>query len=377
MIDQINFYIFPLLILSIVFISIYRNPIQNTETNIFKKVLVTELAALVLELLSNIFDGRSGSIELSIIWITNLLYFIIGPLAAFFWTNFASYIAYERTVNEINKKVKYLCLLPYLLFSCITITSPVTGWLFTINSDNYYERGSAHIILYILIYFYMLTAIFLLLFSIRKEQLQEKKKQCIFLSILTLIPLLGGIVQEYFNTLWISFPLITLLILLIYIYIQNRQITTDVLTGINNRGFFEKYIKNLFEQNQDNNWYLFIMDIDSFKSINDTYGHTSGDTALIETGEILEKAFIQTDSIVARYGGDEFAAIVTNCNEYLARDIISKIHREADEFNIGRTTYKLSISVGYSRRDHSDSIRQLIASADKMMYANKKEKKER
>ena len=80
---------------------------------------------------------------------------------------------------------------------------------------------------------------------------------------------------------------LSLTILFIYLDTQNRQITTDSLTGLNNRREFDKQIERWAEQH-GRNWGMLMLDIDDFKSINDHMGHIAGDEALWETADLVK-----------------------------------------------------------------------------------------
>ena len=85
-----------------------------------------------------------------------------------------------------------------------------------------------------------------------------------------------------------------------------RISTTDALTGLHNRWYFEEFLKN----NPDKVWTLLYIDLDGFKSVNDSLGHTRGDRVLVQVAEILKGIFPQAEHI--RLGGDEFTVYVKN-----------------------------------------------------------------
>ena len=92
--------------------------------------------------------------------------------------------------------------------------------------------------------------------------------------------------------------------------VQTRAIT-DQLTGVYNRGFFEERLSAELSQPQRYPLCLALLDIDHFKGINDTYGHAVGDTVLHKLGFLL-KTNVRKGSVVARFGGEEFAVIFPN-----------------------------------------------------------------
>lgn len=98
--------------------------------------------------------------------------------------------------------------------------------------------------------------------------------------------------------------------LLLYIICQEQLISTDPLTGLNNRNRFETYMLSLFSNvDQAEDVYLLMMDADGFKQINDRYGHVEGDHALQVISAALKEVCSASGGFIARYGGDEFVVL--------------------------------------------------------------------
>ncbi len=154
---------------------------------------------------------------------------------------------------------------------------------------------------------------------------------------------------------------------------------TDQLTGLHNRrGFLslaEQQIK-IAERNK-RSMLLFFADLDGLKWINDTLGHEEGDKALKEAATVLRETF-RTSDIIARLGGDEYAALAVDVSEANAEIFTARLQSLIDTRNNQENRrYRLSISVGcsYYNPENPGSIDELIASADKLMYAQKQSKK--
>ena len=95
--------------------------------------------------------------------------------------------------------------------------------------------------------------------------------------------------------------------LLLYIIYQEQLISTDPLTGLNNRNRFETYMLSLFSNaDQAEDVYLLMMDADGFKQINDRYGHVEGDHASSGCCDGAQGCLFAGWWLIARYGGDEF-----------------------------------------------------------------------
>jgi diguanylate cyclase (GGDEF)-like protein/PAS domain S-box-containing protein len=154
---------------------------------------------------------------------------------------------------------------------------------------------------------------------------------------------------------------------------------TDQLTGLyNRRGFLalaEQQLK-LAERNKSG-MVLFFTDLDGLKWINDTLGHEEGDKALIEAATVLKETFRASD-IIARLGGDEYSVLTIDITEENTKAFTARLQSLIDTRNNQENRrYRLSISVGCSYYDpeHPCSIDDLMASADELMYEQKRNKK--
>ena len=159
-----------------------------------------------------------------------------------------------------------------------------------------------------------------------------------------------------------------------------RMSVTDDLTGLNNRrGFFmlaEQEMKLARRLKKD--LLLVFVDLDDFKSINDTHGHQVGDQALVETAEILRTTFRESD-VLARLGGDEFVALAMFSPEEGDDLIETRLHQTLAEHNARPSRrYSLSISTGAARFDarNVQSLAELMAMADDALYEKKRARKQ-
>lgn len=156
---------------------------------------------------------------------------------------------------------------------------------------------------------------------------------------------------------------------------ENNQIlreesTTDELTRIRNRRAIMEELESRIHEALNNGTPLSIamFDIDKFKNLNDTKGHTFGDKVIKEVANIAAKIMRGLDSI-GRYGGDEFLAIFPNTNNENASIVCERIRKCVEEFDFGEG-YKVTISGGVARYNR-DGVTEFIDIADKKLYEAK------
>jgi diguanylate cyclase (GGDEF)-like protein/PAS domain S-box-containing protein len=154
---------------------------------------------------------------------------------------------------------------------------------------------------------------------------------------------------------------------------------TDQLTGLyNRRGFLSLAAQQLkLAKRNKGGMLLFFADLDGLKWINDALGHEEGDEALIETATVFKETF-RTSDIIARLGGDEYAALTVDITEAKSELFAARLQSLINTLNNQKNRrYRLSISVGCSYYDPENpcSLDELMAHADKSMYEQKQNKK--
>ncbi|WP_413372846.1 diguanylate cyclase [Paenibacillus taichungensis] len=146
--------------------------------------------------------------------------------------------------------------------------------------------------------------------------------------------------------------------------------STDLLTGLRNRRFFQDKMMEslaLFRETQCL-FSLLVVDIDHFKSINDTYGHPIGDLVLGNLAGLLQSVSRSTD-VVARYGGEEFVIILADCDREQAVVTAERYRSQVDSADWGE--YNITVSIGAATVSQEDTDQSLFQKADKALYASK------
>ncbi len=155
---------------------------------------------------------------------------------------------------------------------------------------------------------------------------------------------------------------------------------TDALTGLYNRRGFTTLGDQILKQARRSGhpFHLFMADLDGLKQINDTLGHLEGDQAIIAAATILRDTFRASD-VIARIGGDEFAAaVVGDSDDGSVKPVLERLQQKLDEFNRkAHKSYTLGVSVGTAELnpDEVQSLETLLAQADAKLYDQKRVKK--
>ena len=151
----------------------------------------------------------------------------------------------------------------------------------------------------------------------------------------------------------------------------NRLSITDALTGLyNHRQFFLRLKEELVRaRRQRQDLAIVLIDLDDFKAYNDTHGHLAGDEILQDVGEIIRNCIREGVDTGYRYGGDEFAVILSGANEEAARTITDRLQRGFDAYG------KIRASFGVEKFDGEMTERDLVDAADRELYDNKQRNK--
>jgi diguanylate cyclase (GGDEF)-like protein/PAS domain S-box-containing protein len=149
--------------------------------------------------------------------------------------------------------------------------------------------------------------------------------------------------------------------------------THDPLSGcLSRRAFFARMEHARAEARRGSALSCFVLDIDHFKSINDTYGHVIGDRVIQEVGAQL-RAFLRATDVIARFGGDEFLAGMPGCELDEATAVARKIAQAiAARFGPGTQGPRVTVSIGVAALERDDTaLTDLIQMADQALYRAK------
>lgn len=373
-INLIGFIILSLLLIDMLH---KRNEHFNITQKIFYILIVVDILILIFDSGMWICDGSENNIIIKINEISTILYYLLNPVICFLWLLYTDYKLHENR-KRIFVRMR-LFIIPLVINTICVVITPFTGLLYTFDETNHYVRGSGFVIMVLCALLYLAYAIYTTIVDIRLKGWVDNKKDYFYLLFFPIIMIAIAILQSLLFGISVIWASSVLIILTIYLNLQNDEISTDYLTGLYNRRKLDKYINlKLRLEREHSILFAILIDVDDFKKINDTYGHMVGDKALIHVSRLL-KACVDLDDFIARLGGDEFMII----GERKSRKKVGILMRDLDhiisEFNRrNKVPYTLKLSLGYSiyEDDNCKSIDEFIQVADARMYNMKKKKKE-
>ncbi len=351
-----------------------RNMGSRREINL----MLALIWACIVTSLAEAFDrmGLMGLFPYPILlnYILNAVDLLGTMFTVYFW--FLLISQYNRRHFFSRKIPHFLSTLPLIIMASIIISSFWTGAAFYISEDGRYVRGPLYIFQIIFAYsYYFLSTGICLDGYIHGSVVERNLFQKLFLY--SLFPIMGGAGQVALGVL--PFSVATMLISVFYTFLrlQNQRINTDAMTGLNNKLCTQQYIERMIRTANHDPFYLYMMDVNHFKNVNDTYGHLAGDHALIVVSEALRKSTHSIGGFVGRFGGDEFTAIIPQRLFPIPSSFQSMLNTKVVEIAKNENLeVPLSLSVGWALcQNTGETVDGVIARADAMLYEVKKNRK--
>ena len=254
------------------------------------------------------------------------------------------------------------------------IVSAWTGTTFYIDEAGYYQNGPLFYIDLIASYAYIVSGVIFALVKAHKSELLSDKHRYFTIAAAAIPTVLLGLldmVLPYPDVLPTTYFGAVISLLFLFARSTSGRMTRDPLTGLLNRMSFDSSLNRASKKRGPASLWLFVVDINHFKQINDSFGHSVGDVVLIKLSNTLESIADQYKATVGRWGGDEFV-IFAEFNEdegasKLINDLKSKVLTECNQDE----RFIVSVSVGASKLREFESLKHLFDEADHMLYEDK------
>jgi diguanylate cyclase (GGDEF)-like protein len=315
---------------------------------LFKITTAAVMAIILLDIAWALIDGKRNIFLFYANNIINSLYMILTGCIPLCWLIYSQY-AHCKQYRMPHILFAFI-ILPQVALTVLCVMSPWTGWIFTVDYEtNKYGRGPYIWIQELITYSYYLYPTIRISIQLMREKSTFQRQLLTEMMLFLVFPFIGLCCSFFFTGLPLAWPPATLSILMIFMNMQNSQILTDSLTGLNNRRRYEEYIKQVKSgTHKDELLFLFIIDITHLNKINEAHGHAEGDNALIDTANVLRQNMRRRNAFLSRYGGDEFVILLQAKTEKEAEQLEEQIYDSFSERNktIG-VKFPINVSVNY------------------------------
>jgi len=321
-----------------------------------------------------LFEGLPGEHIYFILFFACTLYYVFQILSFCYMIVFVDFMVLKDVLRS-KKIIKFSCL--YIAIHIVILLANYRyGFYFSIDPEtNIFVQGGHYYIRFIFAYIPMFSGLGILIYCYSSF----KKSDIIMLSVFVSFFILGSSLDILFGTVRLVWPWGTSALLYAYFFIVQSETRNDPLTGVGNRFSFNEFTDRLSRRITGESWAIVMIDMDHFKTINDTLGHQEGDNALCDMAAIIRSCIGKTD-FAARYGGDEFALAVKveKGVENSIKALMDKIQCSLDSYNEKNTRpFKLEISYGYDvfTSDGKQSMEKFLSHIDSLMYKHKQERR--
>ena len=317
--------------------------------NVFLCIVIALVFIAFADWVTQLFSGIDADLRL-LYSLLMAITFAVAPFIPVFIAN----------VIIPDKGVKWLIGI-LAVHAAVQVVNIWGGFIFWVDEGNVYHRGSLYPIYMAA---YSLSAIYLVVESIRAGRLYQSMHIVAVLGILVCM-LTGVLIQVFDSRVRMTWPAVSMAVVLYFMYYSDIVLRTDALTRLlNRRSYEDAFVKPPLP------CVVVVIDVDNFKNVNDSFGHAYGDECLRGVAQMIRRVFGGA-GLCYRTGGDEFAVIMTKR--------LSDVEQLADELaNAAAAAQKAdgrmpSVSVGFALADVGcKDFAAVFEAADQSMYQRKK-----
>ncbi len=305
------------------------------------------------------------------LWLLKTAYHIMLCFGVFAWCGYADTECLGSLFT--TRKRVMLSAIPLGLMVVLVISNIWTKGLFVINENGYVRGPLFQGEMAFLVAFTTVFSIKLLMHA-RSETDPIKRGHMKLVSSFTVCLLVAWLLTRAGEAFPIISVAITIELLCLYMGTSTQQISMDKLTQVNNRQNLLSFLEYKCV-NHSEKLFLLMMDLDYFKTINDSYGHLEGDDALIRASKALKLACgdnFRRRPYIARYGGDEFIVVIESSKQEADR-LLENIHTNLKALNDeSHKPYTLAFSIGVGEYHPGMDANAMIEAADSELYKIKR-----
>ena len=338
------------------------------QERLFFVMVYSNILLCTFDAISWVVEKNPGTFNYIINQFVTSSAFIAIPILNYRWFLYSQYNIFKS--EKLLKKLERI-FIPYIaIYLTVVLTNPLTHWLFYIDENNSFHRGNLFVAISITSYAILFLSFILIIIN-RKRIIPGHFVPMLIFVIPILITSILAILIYGIAIAWVG---TTISIFIIYLFIQGQRLGTDFLTGLYNRRQLNEYLQNRLRARRSNDSFgIAMIDINKFKSINDTWGHNAGDEYLIALSHIFLNTF-RSREFISRYAGDEFIIVIDAQSKNHVASAMNRLSKAIEEYNSkSEKPWTISVSTGYDFYDTSEgmNIDDLLNHIDKLMYDSK------
>ncbi len=362
------------LLLTVYFI--YRRNERGAEKKYFAAEIFAMITYCVCDIAAAFFKGMDFTGVRIVLLTANTLYVAMPLLIAVLWERYLCLnlyvLGYKKGIFEV------LFALVVFIFWLVSLSSPLTGFSFTLDENNVYKREFGAYIVPLVAWSFMIYLAVKVVLLARRAESYEDKRHAMTMSYFAYPPMVCSIIQMLLYGATVAQVGMTFAIVLVFAIDQMNLISKDELTGMDNKREYQKHMSVILPS--ANNLLVCMIDVDNLKSINELYGHLEGDIVLKKVSQILYKSahLLSSPLYIARVGGDKFVAVAHDCPETVGKEFKEAVEYEVNRFNDdSNAPYSLGLLIGISYQivEEELDIDSINASAKEALQEVKESKK--
>ncbi|WP_026507008.1 GGDEF domain-containing protein [Butyrivibrio sp. MC2013] len=342
---------------------------SGVEDKAFDAMMYLGMVGLIVEPITFAVDGIPSAVGYYVNLLGNTYLYFANGSGIFFWLIYVDLMLYHD-IDRV-KRIYSRVAIPVGILLLSLIGNLYFKYYFYVDENFVYHRKPTIYIFYI--YLMICSAYSLVIY----HQARLKNGRTAFFPIyMFLVPIVvSSVLQMIFYGISLAWLGLAIGSVALYMSLQQQKAYVDPLTGLYNRLYLAHILFKISSSTAA--YYGMMIDLNGFKAINDTYGHSAGDRALTDAARIFA-AGVDARSTVFRYAGDEFIIMTKASDEEEIKALSDKLYRAAEDFNdSGKRPYHLGFAIGYGKYDNkNDDMDSFLRKIDYDMYRVKTMQKE-
>lgn len=355
-----------LVMLGIIWVYSRRGSHLPTLKNIiFQGCLMVTFGAMLTNILSTIMIYQYDQVPMWMTWTVTTVYYVLTPLMGLAYFLYTVSVIY--TENGQLKKVIGVGIIPGVIYVLLVIANPFTKQLFDINQRDGYVRGDWVSATYLVFYAYCLASIIVTVWNYKRID----RKIYHILAAFPILAVVVIVVQQIYPNIILSGSAATCALMIIYLHLQNKQISMDYLTNVPNRQELLNMLELMISKTPDRQFFLVVVSLRDFRQVNNTCGQQKGDEFLKEFCRFLSS--VGPAGNIYRFSGDEFALLFTREGEKQIRQCIEQINQRMQQpWQIEDYRFQLSCVAGIIRyTGEGESLEQTVSAIEYAVFRAK------